>query len=84
MKYRNMNTLGHFDIETILTDLYANEISASISWVRNDGFNVTLGSPVRVERWSLGSIGEAVKWLRDQALFCYPDSEFAHKYGGFV
>jgi hypothetical protein len=55
------------DIGPILDDLYASEISASISWIWDGGFNVTLGEPKLVEGWSLLTICDAVLWLRDQA-----------------
>jgi hypothetical protein len=70
------------DIEAILDDLYASEISASISWVWDTGFYVTLGSPIFAEKPSAASIREAVEWLRDQALDYYPESDFARKYAG--
>jgi hypothetical protein len=47
-----------------------------------DGY-VTLGEPKQAGEWALGSIGQAVAWLRDQALAHYPDSEFARKHAGF-
>ncbi|MBV9202241.1 MAG: hypothetical protein JOY83_21430 [Alphaproteobacteria bacterium] len=33
------------DIDTILADLYANELSASLQWRRPGGFQATLGNP---------------------------------------
>jgi hypothetical protein len=72
------------DVEAILNDLYASEISASISWVWDGGFYVTLGAPQRAEGWALPTIRDAVICLRDQACVHYPDSEFARKYCGFV
>jgi hypothetical protein len=72
------------NIETILDDLYASEISASIAWVWDSGFCVTLGNPALAEGLAFPTIREAVTWLRDQACATYPDSEFARKYGGFV
>jgi hypothetical protein len=71
------------DVKAILNDLYESEINASIAWIWDGGFNVTLGDPPRAE-WAFQSIGEAVAWLRDEACATYPDSEFARKYGGFV
>jgi hypothetical protein len=72
------------DIGATLNDLYASEINASISWIWDGGFHVTLGDPQQAEGWGFRTIGEAVAWLRDQACARYPDSEFAQKYGGFV
>jgi hypothetical protein len=72
------------DIEAILNDLHASEISGEISWVWDSGFRVAVGAPAVAEEWSLPTIRDAVLWLRDQACQHYPDSEFARKYGGFV
>jgi hypothetical protein len=41
---------------------------------------VTLGSPIFTEERYLGSILEAVEWLRDQAIGYYSDSDFAQKH----
>jgi hypothetical protein len=71
-------------LQRILNDLYASELNASISWIWDGGFHVTLGDPRVTEGWAFSTIGEAVAWLRDQACASYPDSEFARKYGGFV
>jgi hypothetical protein len=80
----NISDRKSFDIEAILNDLYASEINASISWIWDGGFHVTLGDPKLAEGWAFPTIGEAVAWLRDQASAHYPDSDFARKYGGFV
>ncbi len=81
-----MSTPDHdcLDAETILNDLCASEINASISWMWEGGFHVILGAPPQAEGWALPTIGAAVVWLRDQACVHYPDSEFARKYCGFV
>jgi hypothetical protein len=71
------------DIEAILNDLYASEISASISWITDGGFHVTLGAP-QIEEYALPTIRDAVLWLRDKACQHFPESDFARKYGGFV
>jgi hypothetical protein len=73
-------------IEEILDDLYASEISASISLVApGRGFYAELGDPIQVEAWGCANIREAVEWLREQAIRPYPDSEFAQRYGrGFT
>jgi len=39
-------------IEAILNDLYASDISASISWIWDGGFHVTLGDPKQAEEWA--------------------------------
>jgi hypothetical protein len=73
-------------IEEILDDLYASEISASISLVTpGRGFYAELGDPRKAEAWGCANIREAVEWLRQQAIKHYPDSEFARRYGrGFT
>ena len=71
-------------IDTILDDLYANQISGAISWIWNAGFYATLGAPRQADDWAFPSSDEAVAWLTDQACMRYPDSNFARKYGGFV
>jgi hypothetical protein len=53
-------------IDTILDDLYASDISGSISWIWDGGFYVTLGAPKQAEDWAFPSSGEAVAWLIDQ------------------
>jgi hypothetical protein len=68
------------DVEAILNDLYSSEINASISWIWDSGFHVTLGDPKLAEGWAFPGIGEAVAWLREQAVVHYPDSDFARKY----
>jgi len=67
-------------LETVLRDLYASEISASISWIWDGGFRVTLGSPELAVGWALPTPGAAVEWLKQQAILHYPDSDFARKY----
>jgi len=47
-------------------------------------FHATLGEPKMAEKWSAGSTGEAIDWLRNQAIRRYPRSDFARQYGGFV
>src|SRR5215471_4269619 len=71
-------TIGdNFDIAAVLNDLYANEINASIAWIRDRGFRATLGDPRLAEKW-FHSSGEAVRWLRRQAPLHYPQTEFTH------
>ena len=73
------------NIETILSDLCASEINASISWVWDGGFYAVLGNPKLAEqKKGFSTVRDAVLWLRDVACSHFPDSEFAHKYGGFV
>ena len=69
--------------ETILDQLCESHIAGSISWVWDGGFYATIGEPKRAKTYSAASAGEAIDWLRDQAILHYPDSEFAHQYAGF-
>jgi disulfide oxidoreductase YuzD len=71
------------DREAILDQLCESHIAGSISWVWDGGFYATIGEPKRAEKYSAASAGEAIEWLRDQAILHYPDSEFAHQYAGF-
>ena len=84
--HRAMSTPDHdcLDAETILNDLCASEINASISWIGNGGFHFVLGDPPQAEGWAFSTIGAAAISLRDEACAYYPDSDFARKYGGFV
>jgi len=81
-----MSTPNHdcLDAETILNDLCASKIDASISWIGDGGFHFVLGDPPQAEGWAFLTIGAAAISLRDEACAYYPDSDFARKYGGFV
>jgi hypothetical protein len=71
-------TIGdNLDIAAVLNDLYANEINASIAWIRGRGFRATLGNPRLAEKW-FHSSGEAARWLSRQSLEHYPQTEFTH------
>jgi hypothetical protein len=69
--------------ETILDQLCESHIAGSISWVWDGGFYATIGEPKVAEEWAATSAGEAIDWLRDQAILHYPGSGFAHQYAGF-
>jgi hypothetical protein len=62
MDGRDATTGDNLNIWAVLNDLYANEINASIAWIRDRGFRATLGNPRRAEKW-FHSSGEAVRWL---------------------
>ena len=81
-----MSTPDHdcLDAETILNDLCASKINASISWIGDGGFHFVLGDPPQAEGWAFSTVGAAAISLRDEACAYYPDSDFAQKYGGFV
>jgi hypothetical protein len=63
------------DVETILASLYAKEISASLEWKSDRGFYPGYGYPAKRKKWFRMS-GEAVRWLKEQALVQYPSLEF--------
>ena len=71
------------DREAILDHLCASHIAGSISWVWDGGFYATIGEPKLAEKYSAASAGEALDWLRDQAILHYAGSEFAGQYVGF-
>ena len=83
--HRAMSTPDHdcLDAETILNDLCASKINASISRI---GMADSILSSVirRRPRAGLSTIGAAAISLRDEACAYYPDSDFGRKYGGFV
>ena len=69
-------------VAPVLSDLYASEINASVSWFWDGGFDVALGDAMNGWRAkaSFDSYIEALEWLRDRACEAYPESEFAKKY----
>jgi hypothetical protein len=69
--------------EAILDHLCASHIAGSISWVWDGGFYATLGEPKMALKWAAASAGEAIDWLRDQAILHYAGSKFAGQYVGF-
>jgi hypothetical protein len=42
-----------------------------------------VGEPKIAEKWSASGAGEALAWLRDQAILQYRGSEFAARHAGF-
>src|SRR5207247_7345976 len=69
-----MSTPDHdcLDAETILNDLCASKINASISWIGDGGFHFVLGDPPQAEGWAFSTIGGAAISLRDEACAYYP------------
>ena len=57
--------------------------NASISWIWDGGFQVTLRAP-EIEECALPTIRDAVLWLRDKGCQYFADSDFGRKYGDFV
>ena len=78
-----MSTPDHdcLDAETILNDLCASKINASISRIGDGGFHFVIGDPPHAEGWAFSTIGAAAISLRDEACAYYPDSDLARKCG---
>lgn len=69
-------------LATILPDLYASEINATLTWFWDGGFDVSLGDEMNGVR-AEGNCREyvdALEWLRDKAIEFYPISVFAKRY----
>jgi|HubBroStandDraft_6_1064221.scaffolds.fasta_scaffold637003_1 hypothetical protein len=62
-------------IEATLDDLYANELNVSLSWDHEHGFHATLGNPPLAKK-SFPTSGQAVRWLKEQALRHFPRAKF--------
>lgn len=67
-----------FDIEAVLDDLYANEFNVALSWNHERGFRAVFGDPP-IAKATFPTGGEAVRWLKDQALAHFPRSEFGRQ-----
>ena len=61
--------------EAILDDPYANELNVALSWNHERGFHATLGNPSLAEK-SFPTSGEALRWLKREALRHFPDAGF--------
>jgi hypothetical protein len=72
------------DVETILNDLHASSVRASISLSCDGRIDVKLGDPLNgyVAEAKADSSAEAAEWLRSKALMHYPRCEFSRKYTG--
>jgi|HubBroStandDraft_6_1064221.scaffolds.fasta_scaffold1515548_2 hypothetical protein len=70
------------NLETLLSALHDSEINGAVSWFYDGVWRMTLGDPHNGTDAEavVGSIGEAVGWLRSTAVRLYPDSTFARKY----
>jgi hypothetical protein len=70
------------NLVTLLSALHDSEINGAVSWFYDGVWRVMLGDPHnRIDAEAVvGSIGEAVEWLRSTAIKLYPDSKFARKY----
>ena len=69
-------------LENILDDLYASDISASISWFWAGGIDVALGDEsdgIDAEA-QVATLADAAEWLRANAVHLYPNSQFAKKH----
>lgn len=72
-------------LDKIITDLYASEINASISWFWDSGYEVVLGDELNGARdvshdEHLTTTDDIAEWLKRTASRHYPDSAFARKY----
>ena len=69
-------------LEQMLTDLYQSKINVGISWFWDTGVDVKLGDAVNGYKaeGTARSVSETALWLWENAVRCYPDSEFARKY----
>jgi hypothetical protein len=79
---RSMGETDQPNLETLLSALHDSEIDGAVSWFYDGVGRVTLGDPHDgIDAQAVvGSIGEAVGWLRSTAVRLYPDSTFARKY----
>ena len=72
MKRSNQNPTT---IEATLDDLYANELNVELSWDHKRGFLAVLGNPPLAKK-TFPTSGEAVSWLKEQALRHFTRAEF--------
>ena len=67
----------------ILQDLHDSEINGSVDWFFDKCWRAGIGD--NLNGWKsekrLDTLGEAIEWLRDEAIRLYPDSDFAKRYG---
>ena len=71
------------DLASFVADLHASEINGEIGWFYDNVWRAKIGDPWNgylAENDGLPSLGQAARWLCDQALELYPDSEFAKEY----
>jgi len=67
------------NLEILLSALHESEINGAVSWFYDGVSRVRFGDPhngVDAEA-VVGSVQEAVEWLRATAIKLYPDSTFA-------
>lgn len=66
-------------LSTVIPDLYASEINASIEWFWDGGFEVAIGDKMNGwrERGNCDTWVRALEWLQDAAIVAWPDSAFA-------
>lgn len=69
------------DLE-IPQEVYASEISFTISSFWHDGFDFAIGIPPNFnDAAHVGTYVEGCRWLKQAAIRHYPQSAFARKYG---
>jgi hypothetical protein len=66
-------------LSTVIPDLYASEINATIEWFWDGGFEVAIGDDMNgwCSRGNCDTWVEALEWLQDAAIAAWPDSAFA-------
>jgi hypothetical protein len=68
---------------SLFEDLQDSEINGEIGWFFDGVWRAKIGDPWKgycAGAEGLPSLGEAARWLCDQALHLYPDSDFAKEY----
>ena len=71
------------ELASLIEALHDSEISGEIGWFYDRVWRAKIGDPwngYRAENDGLLSLGQAARWLCDQALHFYPDSDFAREY----
>jgi DNA-binding MarR family transcriptional regulator len=71
------------ELASLFEDLQDSEINGEIGWFFDGVWRAKIGDPWKgycAAADGLPSFGEAARWLCDQALHLYPDSDFAKEY----
>src|SRR5947209_4281381 len=71
------------ELASFIEALHGSEINGEVGWFFDNVWRAKLGDPLNgyvAERDGFLSLGQAVRWLSDNALEFYPDSQFAKEY----
>jgi len=71
------------ELASFIEALHDSEINGEIGWFFDRVWRAKIGDPwngYRAEKDGLPSLSEAARWLCDQALHLYPDSDFTRDY----